>query len=86
MSAYKIEVAFNVDDGELTGVKPEMVFVLGVEYGQVYTLAKQPQAFTILVHAENKDRIVSLLVTKGRQLSATPDDFGFVTFKVKGLD
>lgn len=83
---FTIEAAFNIDDGELDGEKPEAVFVLGVEYGQVFALAKQPQAFSTLIHEENKDRVECLLVTKRRSFWTKTDGFGFVQFNVRGLD
>lgn len=59
--------SFGIDNGELDGLTPQEVFVLGYELAQVdYRIDQEPKAFSMLIHAENINRIFSKLKDAGR--------------------
>jgi len=57
--------AFGIDDGELDHMTPQQRFVLGVEWGRVYELAKTRAPIDELIHSENEHRVVQMLKDEG---------------------
>ncbi len=57
-----MQSSFDVDDGELYGIKPNKIFVLGFELGQIYSWAKSGFFMKeFYVHNENVERVMKCL-------------------------
>ena len=66
MSKFAPIRSFYIDDGELDGMTPQEIFVLGYELARVDELIDSCESFTMpLVHADNIQRIESNLFEKG---------------------
>lgn len=72
MADFGLVRSFGIDNGELDGLRPQEVFVLGYELAQVDAAMK---AFRIgstwLVHAENQQRIQAYADKLGRKVTFT---------------
>lgn len=71
MSDFGLVRPFGIDDGELDGLRPNEIFVLGYECCKIDELLEKPDAICELLHAENIDRIVSQVKRKGRDYHVT---------------
>lgn len=60
MSGYGILFSFGVDNGELDGIPPHHVFVLGFELGMIYRAIEEEREYNGIAHAENLPRIQSM--------------------------
>lgn len=58
---YQLAVPFMIDNGELDGLTPQQIFVLGVEFGQAHARAQTGLPFDMRMHAENEERITQAL-------------------------
>lgn len=67
MAEWGCKRPFDVDDGQLEGLSPAEVFVLGYELAQVDAKIAMGKAFDSLVHSSNRDRIESELGRRDRQ-------------------
>ena len=50
--------SFHIDNGELDGLRPQEIFVLGYELAQIDDAVTRPAAIEKPVHAHNRERIV----------------------------
>lgn len=67
MSDFGLIRSFGIDDGELEGLTPQQIFVLGYELAELDRLIdKCKYGFTKLFHAANVDRITTKLQQSGR--------------------
>lgn len=57
MSNFGLIKSFEIDNGELDGLRLQDCFVLGYELAQIDELLKQPNAIVKPVHALNQNRI-----------------------------
>ena len=88
-NSYSLVEPFDVDSGELDGVRPALVFCLGYEFCQVRDAAKSGDPFHRTIHAENASRLKRMLIRKGRKFRVEPckecaDEWAFLT--VAGAD
>lgn len=74
MSNFHLENTFDIDDGQLDGLTPQTIFVLGYELSDISRQLSEPTAFTRLIHAENKARIEKACKAAGRRFSLTWSD------------
>lgn len=51
---------FYIDDGELNGLSPEQIFVLGFEFGSIREKIERGQPFSQMFHSDNYDRIKAM--------------------------
>lgn len=58
---YQMVEPFYVDDGELDGLSPQQIFVLGFEFSQIRTRLFQEMAFDMPFHSENESRVRKML-------------------------
>lgn len=70
---------FDVDDGELDGLSPQLCFVLGVEWAMVReALDADRQLGPLWVHAQNVPRLRAMIRRRrGLILSAAPTSDGW---------
>lgn len=59
MCEFGLVKSFQIDDGELDGLRAQECFVLGYELAQVDQLLKAPPEIRQPVHADNQSRIKS---------------------------
>lgn len=73
---YHCVEPFGVDHGELDGLRPQEIFVLGVEWKAVAVQADGDDGFERPVHVENRDRLAAILERRGRKyrMSFMADD------------
>lgn len=76
MSEFGLIKSFQIDSGELDGLRPQECFVLGYELAQIDQLLKATKAIHQPVHADNQARIRSACEDAGRayQLTWLPGD------------
>lgn len=71
MSEFGLIRSFNIDDGQLDSNTKQECFVLGYECAIVDERLKSPMEFSQLLHAENRERVVSACIDAGRQHQVT---------------
>lgn len=67
MSEFGLVKSFQIDNGELNGLTPQMCFVLGYELARIDDMIKHKTKIAIPVHVENKERIMDSF--KGTNIS-----------------
>jgi hypothetical protein len=65
MATFNIMEPFDIDRGELDGLRPQECFVLGVEWQMIAMLADKGKEFKKLMHPKNQARIEALLNRRG---------------------
>jgi len=71
MADFEMFKPFDVDDGQLDGLTPAEVFVLGYELGELDEYLKTGQAWVKPVHADNRERIEKSCRDAGREFTLT---------------
>jgi hypothetical protein len=71
MAEFGMVRSFDIDDGQLDGLRPQEIFVLGYELALVDEALKTGGAFEKLIHAENWGRIKMECSRQGRQCRLT---------------
>ena len=66
MADFGLERSFAIDNGELDGLRPQEIFVLGYELSRVDDLLKSGANGSLLIHAENRGRIQDYADKLGR--------------------
>lgn len=65
---FGLEESFNIDDGQLEGMTPQEIFVLGYELGSISIEAEHnAENFHRLAHIDNQSRIEAALAKRERQ-------------------
>ena len=67
MANFGLLKPFDIDHGELAGLRQQDCFVLGYELAQIDFLLKLPEEINKPVHADNKDRITKSCADSGRE-------------------
>ena len=75
---YELVDSFDIDGGELDGIPGHLCFVLGVEWGHLYSLGHQGGPIEMTVHAENRSRVEKMLRRLGYCVGFTEMDHGWV--------
>jgi len=57
MATYGLVKSFNIDNGELDGLRLKDCFVLGYELALIDNLVKLSDGFSRPVHVENRERV-----------------------------
>lgn len=60
--------SFDVDDGQLDGLSPQEIFVLGYELGRLDTQLSPPDSYQPFFHADNKERIEKSFADAGIEM------------------
>lgn len=71
MPEYGLIKSFDIDNGELEGLGPQEIFVLGYELAQIDHKLEGTKEFSQPVHAENRQRIIKACGDSGRQYRLT---------------
>ena len=73
---FRLIKSFQIDNGELDGLRPQECFVLGYELAHIDELLKATSAIRRPIHADNQARIKSACDDAGRayQLTWLPGD------------
>jgi hypothetical protein len=85
MPEYDLMEPFDIDHGELAGLRPQDVFVLGYELCQFHALADKGNAFTKPAHAANANRIRAALLRRGLSFGEKSENDEWVTFEVEAM-
>lgn len=67
---YEMMEPFDIDDGELDGLRPQECFVLGVEWQMCATLADTGRGFSKMIHLLNLPRIEAMMKRRGLDMVA----------------
>ena len=82
-ATYGLIQKFHVDDGELDGLAPQLIFVLGVEFGSFQSeLQRNSEPFRESVHVENSKRIQHMCWVSRRSVEEVPTVDGWVVLNV----
>lgn len=71
MAEFGLVKSFQIDHGELDGLRPQECFVLGYELAQVDQLLQGTARIRQPVHAANRSRIESSCIKSGRAYALT---------------
>lgn len=63
---YELIEPFDIDDGQLDGVRPQVVFSLGVEWEMLRQELDAGREMKRTIHAENLARFVKMCERRGR--------------------
>lgn len=76
MANFGLKKSFGIDNGELDGLRPQEVFVLGYELAQIDHLLERDDPIHKPVHADNRARIETACKDAGRprRLTWLPGD------------
>lgn len=76
MAEFGLVKSFDIDNGELDGLRPKDCFVLGYELAQIDALLESGVELSRPIHAENRERIDKSCANAGRQykISWMPGD------------
>lgn len=81
---YNLHFDFEIDDGQLDGLTPQMMFTLGVEFGRVYQeVAEIGLDIETQIHVENLDRVQRLVDQEGWVCHVRQRDDHWVTVKLE---
>ena len=69
---YELVEPFDIDQGELDGVTPQVVFCLGFEFCQFRIKFDGGGPLRETVHTENVSRLKRMCIRRGRKFSAVP--------------
>jgi hypothetical protein len=84
---YGLVEPFDIDNGELDGVRPQQAFVLGYEICQLHNLLDGgPSPISRPVHAENESRIKRLCIRRRRKCRLAPNGPEWLWLEIAGAD
>lgn len=63
---------FDIDDDELAGIRPQVVFCLGVEWAILREQLDTGRELSCTIHTENVERVRKMCQRRGRQFEITP--------------
>lgn len=66
MSKFGLIKSFDIDDGQLDGLRVQECFVLGYELGEIDKLLVSKERIQRPVHADNRSRIEKSCIDSGR--------------------
>ena len=61
--------SFDIDNGELDGLTPQEIFVLGYELAQIDSRLERADKISLMVHSDNRPRIEKSCKDSGRNFS-----------------
>lgn len=70
--SYELVEPFDVDNGELDGVRQQVVFCLGVEWQMISALLNAGGPIRRTIHTENVSRIKRMCIRRGRTFRIEP--------------
>jgi hypothetical protein len=73
---------FEIDNGELDGLRPQECFALGVEWQMFRSQLQSGKPFTTLVLASNADRLTKLAERSQRFVESRPASDGWANLTV----
>ena len=85
MKSWKLVESFDVDDGSLDGLSPQLCFVLGTEWEKFFQRLATGASFSDLIHANNAERLVRLAERRGRFVEHSCHEPGWVRITVGGF-
>jgi hypothetical protein len=71
MADYTLCEPFDIDDGELDGLGPQLVFCLGVEWQLTRQELESGEPFERTIHTENSARLLAMCERHGRKAKVT---------------
>jgi hypothetical protein len=69
---YEMCEPFDIDHGELEGLRLQDAFVLGVEWQMVHQQLENGREFDRMIHADNIKRIRAMCERRGRDFAIEP--------------
>ena len=69
VAEFGLVKSFNIDDGQLDGLRPQECFVLGYELGEIDRLVIRDEPISRPVHKENRERIEKSCHDAGREFT-----------------
>ena len=88
-SQWGLVEPFDIDNGELDGLRSQIVFCLGYEVCQFSGLLDDDGPFRRTVHSENVSRLKRACIRRGRRFKAEPCcgcEAEWTYFDVAGVD
>jgi hypothetical protein len=67
MPEYKLMEPFDIDNGELEGLRPQEVFCLGYEWRQIQDMLDTGDGISHTIHTPNANRIKRMCIRRARQ-------------------
>ena len=82
---HELVEPFDIDHGELDGIRPQVVFYLGVEWQSLRELLDTGHAIDTTIHSENGERVGKMCLRRGRQFEVVPYDDQWSFLKVEEM-
>jgi hypothetical protein len=83
---YGLVEPFDIDNGELAGLRPQDCFVLGVEWQMVHTILATGKPASMPLHAKNASRIKRMCIRRDRAFKVVSNGDEWVWLYVSGDD
>lgn len=76
---------FYIDNGELAGLSPQQIFVLGWEFCNIQRLLDSGNSFELMFHSDNEMRVRKMVEGRGVTFSiAVHDDWPVLSVQSRG--
>lgn len=86
MTDWGLQEPFDIDNDELSGLRPQDCFALGVEWQMVADEMETGEPFGWPIHAANSERIKRMCIRRGRKFRTKPNGEGWIWLEVAGKD
>lgn len=84
MTTWGLQEPFDIDNGELDGLRPQDCFVLGAEWQLVSQQLDSGEAFSRPLHLANSERIKRMCIRRGRKFRTKPNGLEWLWLEVAG--
>lgn len=71
-ASYELMEPFDIDNGELNGIRPQIVFCLGYEWCQLRTMLEGDEPISKTIHTENASRVKRMCIRRNRKCKVEP--------------
>jgi hypothetical protein len=82
---YELCEPFDIDNGELDGIAPHVVFTLGVEWEMLRQELDTGRLVSRMIHAENLNRFKAMCARRGREWVAGEAVDGWISVSVEAM-
>ncbi len=82
MAEYQFMEPFDIDDGQLEGLRLIDAFTLGVEWQMVFAALESGESFSRPIHRRNVERIQRMCIRRRRPFRVLPENDEWATLVV----
>lgn len=82
---FELMEPFDIDNGELDGLRPQEIFALGVEWEMLRQELDTGRMIGRMIHKENLDRFSAMCLRRGREFVAGDSDDGWISVSLEAM-